>query len=180
MLRLDGRRQISLLSKAVIERSSPEIRYDVAPSVPLIARDSFVADTAVKMEQMHATLRLLSRDMSQLAGAVADLQKATEDERHYRNFRMGEQRSRESKLDEVLRKCRDLKARLDRIEYTSPRGDYHAYTSFEAISRKLAEFDTFRAYAQRIERSLNARAWLLCAIIAAGAGVLVVAARLAS
>ncbi|MDH4982015.1 hypothetical protein [Hyphomicrobium sp. D-2] len=53
-----------------------------------------MAETAVKMEQMQATLRLLSRDMSQLAGAVADLQKATEDERHYRNFRMGEQRSR--------------------------------------------------------------------------------------
>ena len=37
----------------------------------------------------------------------------------------------------MVRGFRDLKARLDRMEARSG-GDYHAYNSFEAVSRKLA------------------------------------------
>ncbi len=69
MLRVDDRRAPpSLLSKSAIEPTPPEIRYGISASVPLIARDSFVAETAGKLEQLQATVRLLSRDLGQLAG----------------------------------------------------------------------------------------------------------------
>ena len=75
MLRVEERRgRPTLLSKAAVDKTAPEIRYDIAPSVPLIARDSFVAETAGKIEQLQATVRLMSRDLGQLASKVAELQ----------------------------------------------------------------------------------------------------------
>ena len=81
MLRVEERRgRPTLLSKAAVDKTTPEIRYDIAPSVPLIARDSFVAETASKIEQLQATVRLMSRDLGQLASKVAELQETSAQE----------------------------------------------------------------------------------------------------
>ncbi|MCV4785252.1 hypothetical protein OFM36_38060, partial [Escherichia coli] len=79
------------------------IRFEVAPSVPLIARDSFVAETAGKIEQLQATIRLMSRDLNAVAGSVADLKATAEQELRWQNFQKGERRSKEVKLEELLR-----------------------------------------------------------------------------
>jgi DNA repair exonuclease SbcCD ATPase subunit len=165
VLRVEERRnRPSLLSKAAADRIAPEIRYDIAPSVPLIARDSFVAETAGKIEQLQATVRLMSRDLGQLASKVAQLQDASEQDQRWQAFQQNEKRSKQSKLDELLRGCRDLKSRLDKIEQSAS-GDYHAYNSFEAVSRKLAELETFRDESRRLERSMMMRAWVLFAAV---------------
>ena len=180
MLRVEERRngRPPLLSKAAADRTTPEIRYDIAPSVQLIARDSFVAETASKIEQLQATVRLMSRDMGQLAGKVADLQATAEQDQRWQAFQKGEKRSKEAKLEELLRSCRDLKARFDRIEARTG-GDFHAYNSFESVSRKIAELETFRDEARRIERTLTLKAWLLCAAVGAAALVIVLANAMA-
>lgn len=178
MLRVEDRGgRPPLLSKAA-EKPAADIRFEAAPSVQLIARDSYVAETASKIEQMQATLRLVARDMGQLAAKVGELQQAAEQDQRWHAFQQNEKRSRETKLDELLRGCRDLKARLDRIEARSG-GDFHAYNSFEAVSRKLAEFEDFRQEAQRIERTLTVKAAILCAAVGAAALVIVLANALA-
>ncbi len=175
MLRVEERRnRPSLLSKAAADRIAPEIRYDIAPSVPLIARDSFVAETAGKIEQLQATVRLMSRDLSQLASKVAQLQDASEQDQRWQAFQQNEKRSKQSKLDELLRGCRDLKSRLDKIEQSAG-GDYHAYNSFEAVSRKLAELETFRDEGRRLERSMMMRAWVLFGAVSVTAIAVVLA-----
>jgi hypothetical protein len=175
VLRVEERRgRPSLLSKAAVDKTTPEIRYDIAPSVPLIARDSFVAETAGKIEQLQATIRLMSRDLGQLASKVAELQEKSDQGQRWHSFQQGEKRSKESKLDELLRGSRDLKSRLDKIEQRSG-GDYHAYNSFEAVSRKLAEFETFREDAKRIERSMALRAWVLFGAVSIAAVAIVLA-----
>jgi chromosome segregation ATPase len=125
------------------------------------ARESFIAETAVKIDQLQATVRLLTRDVGELVGKVEALQEACALEDRWYAFHQSENRSKESKLDEMVRSFRDLKARLDRIEARSG-GDYHAYNSFEAVSRKFAE----------IERSTSdyngknaLRGWLLYGIM---------------
>lgn len=179
MLRVeDGRGRPSLLSKGAVEKTGPEIRFDVAPSVPLIARDSFVAETASKIEQQQATLRLMARDLGHVAAKVDELEALAEQERRLKTFQKSERHSKEVKLDELLRGCRDLKARLDRMEARSS-GDFHAYTSFEAVSRKLAELDTFREDAKRMERTLTLKTWLLTGAVGASALVIVLANALA-
>jgi hypothetical protein len=168
----------SLVSKNAVEKSPPDIRYDIAPSVPLIARDSFVAETASKIEQLQATVRLMSRDVGQLAGKVADLERTADQDKRWHTFQQGDKRSKEAKLDELVRGGRDLKARLDRIDARSS-GDFHAYNSFEAVSRKLAELEGFRDEARRIERTLTIKAAMLCAAIGSAALVIVLANALA-
>ena len=95
MLRVEERRgRPSLLSKAAADKTTPEIRYDIAPSVPLIARDSFVAETAGKIEQLQATMRLMSRDLGQLASKVAELQEKSDQGQRWHSFQQGEKRSK--------------------------------------------------------------------------------------
>jgi chromosome segregation ATPase len=173
-----GRTRPPLLSKAAVEKTGPDIRFDTAPSVPLIARDSFVAETANKIEQLQATIRLMSRDLGDVATKVADLRQVADQDQRWDAFQKGERRSKEMKLEELVRGYRDLKARLDRIESRSS-GDFHAYNSFEAVSRKLAEFETLRDDARRMERTLTLKAWLLVAAVGASALVIVVANALA-
>lgn len=179
MLRVeDGRSRPALLSKAAVEKTGPDIRFEIAPSVPLIARDSFVAETAGKIEQLQATIRLMSRDLGDVASRVADLQSTAEQDQRWQSFQKNEQRSKEVKLEELLRGCRDLKARMDRIEARTS-GDFHAYNSFEAVSRKLAELETLRDDARKMERTLTIKAWILTAAVGASALVIVLANALA-
>lgn len=180
MLRVeDGRSRPALLSKPAIERTGPDIRFDIAPSVPLIARDSFVTETANKIEQLQATMRLMVRDLGDVAGKVADLQTFAEQERRLQTFQKGDKRFKEARLEELVRGCRDLKARLDRIEARTG-GDFHAYNNFEAVSRKLADFESLREDAKSMRRTLTLKAWLLSAAVGASALVIVIANALAS
>jgi hypothetical protein len=125
------------------------------------ARDNFIAETAIKIDQLQASDRLLTRDFGELAVKVADLQEAVALEDRWYGFHQSEKRSREAKLDEVARCCRDLKARLDRMEARSG-GDYHSYNSFEAVSRKLGEIE--RSTNERARRK-DGRAWLVSGLL---------------
>ena len=107
------------------------------------ARESFIAETAVKIDQLQATARLLTRDVGQLAGKVAEMQEIAGQDHRLHAFQQNEKRSRDDKLDEMVRSFRDLKARLDRMEARSG-GDYHGYNTFEAVSRKFAEIERSR------------------------------------
>ena len=175
MLRVDDRKNLSspfpLIAKAAPEKSTGLQRLDPAPSVPLIARDSYVAETATRIDQLQATVRMLTRDLGQLAGKVAELQDTASQEHRWYAFQQNEKRSRDGKLDETVRGCRDLKARLDKIEARSG-GDYHAYNSFEAVSHKLAELERSRGEGQRTGRGDTFRAWLLSAAMVSAAGII--------
>ena len=120
-------------------------------------RDGSMAESAVELDQLQASVLVLQRAIADLADrrAVADLadrltkieEVAGQDHRLHA-FLQVQQHSKDDKLDEVVRMCRDLKARLDRIEARSS-GDYHAYTTFEAVSRKLRELERSRQAARR-------------------------------
>jgi hypothetical protein len=176
VLRVDERKgfssQLALLSRGELDKAASAPPLDAGPAVQLIARDSFVAETASKIEQMQATIRLLTRDVGELAGKVAGLQDTTDQEHRWYAFQQSERRTREARLEEMVRCCRDLKARLDRIEGRSA-GNYHAYNSFEAVSRKLAELEHFRDEAQRVERNVTLRAWLFCGALLLAAAIVV-------
>jgi hypothetical protein len=120
----------------------------------------------------------MSRDLGQLAAKVGELQEAAAQDQRWYIYQQSEKRSKQAQLEELLRGCRDLKARLDKIEQRSG-GNYHAYNSFEAVSRKLAEFETFKDEARRIERSMMLRAWLLFGAVSVTAVVVVLANVLA-
>ena len=165
MLRVDDHNDLSV-STAFIANAPPPKKDGAQRS-----RDSFVADTALKLEQLQATVRLLTRDVAQLAGKVAELHEASAQESRAYLYQQNEKRSREGKLDETVRGFRDLKARLDRMEVRSG-GDYHAYNSFEAVSRKLAEMEKAQEATRRIGRGDTFRTCLLAAAMLSAAGII--------
>ena len=103
-------------------------------------RDNFVAETAVKIDQLEAGSRTLARTVAEISSKVDAMQEIAGHDHRLHAFDQQERRTREGKLEELMRSFRDLKARLDRIEARSG-GDYHTYNSFEAVSRKLAELE---------------------------------------
>lgn len=173
MLRVDDRNGFSLLFPRLV-RGGPEPkekppvvqRSEPGPAVPLIARDAFVAETSGKLEQIQATLRLLGRDVDRLTDKVTEIERTADQDHRWLAFERSEKQAKQVKLEDAVRCCRDLKARLDRIE-TQTGGNHHAYHSFEAVSRKLGQLDDFRAEAKRAERTVVWRARLLCGLIAA-------------
>ncbi len=177
MLKVDEGKRFSspvpLHRRSDLEKISTIPRLESGPSVPLIARDSFVVETATKIDQLQATLRLLGRDVDGLSGKVSELEDGANQDQRWYAFQQSEKRIREAKLDEMLRRIRELKTRLDKMEARHD-GNYHAYNSFEAVSRKLAELETFKDEAQRVERNVTFRAWLFCGALAASAAILMV------
>jgi hypothetical protein len=114
------------------------------------------SETTSRLERLEARMRLLSRDLGEVSSTVDDVKAVAAQEHRWHAYVHGEKRSKDIKHDELLRTCRDLKSRLDKIE--SPgRGDYHAYSSFEAVSRKISELERATAEAQRVAR--NASLW---------------------
>ena len=79
-------------------------------------RDSFVAETAIKIDRLQETNRLLVSDVAELVVKVASLQEACALEARWYGFHQAEKRAGESKLDEMVRHYRDLKVRLDKVE----------------------------------------------------------------
>ena len=132
------------------------------------ARDSFVAETATKIEQLQAAVERLTHGIEGLTDKVAALEDVCALEDRWYAFHQGEKRAKDNKLDETVRYCRDLKARLDRIEARDG-GDYHAYSSFEAVSRKLAEHE--RLLDDRAKRKNVLRACLFSAMLIASVAI---------
>jgi DNA repair exonuclease SbcCD ATPase subunit len=163
----------ALLSKGALDRPSINQRLDAGPTVPLIARDSYVVETATKIDQMQAAMRLIVRDVADLSAKMSVLQTASDQDQRWYAFQQSEKRTREAKLEELMRGCRDLKTRLDRIEGRGD-GNFHAYNSLEAVSRKLAELEHFKDEAQRVERRVTLRAWMFCGALALAATIVAV------
>jgi hypothetical protein len=125
-------------------------------------RDSFVAHAAIKIDQLQANVRVITRKLEELSGKVTELQEACALEDRWYGFHQSEKRASENKLDEMVRSYRELKARIDCIQARAG-GDYHAYNSFEAVSRKLCELEG----KTKEPTDRKGRAWLLPTAFAA-------------
>ena len=132
---------------------------------PLIARDAFVIDTSTKLDQLQAEMARMARDLAEMKARVAELRDDTDQTRRYYHFQESEQRTKVQKLDEMVRCCRDLKSRLDKVEAKGA-GDYYAYTTFEAISKRLGELGRLEREAADLQRKVRINASLFCGTLA--------------
>jgi hypothetical protein len=128
-------------------------RAEPGPAVQLIARDTFVSETAIKLDQMLIEIKSLGRDIQLIKSDIAELRdEATQ------NFRFSqivdrEHKSRSAKLEDLSRRFDYLKTRFDAIDGNS-KGDYHAFRSFEDVSRRLTELGV-------LERDFRDVSWKL-------------------
>jgi phage shock protein A len=117
----------------------------VVTAGPWMARDSYVAETAVLLDRLAAKIERLERREEALNARVADLVEHSQQSGRLQALAESLRNSRDYKLDETIRLMKELRGRIDAIE--GPRSDYATLThrSFVAIDRKFAEIETARS-----------------------------------
>lgn len=122
-------------------------------AVQLIARDAFVAETAVKLDQMGIEMKSLARELQLMKGDVAELRDEASRGYRFSEFLDREHKLRTAKVEDLARRFDYLKSRFDTIDGNS-KGDYHAFQTFEAVSRRLTELGS-------LEREFRDMSWKL-------------------
>jgi hypothetical protein len=152
----------------VLERSEP------GPAVQLIARDAFVSETAIKLDQMLIEIKSLGRDLQLIKSDIAELRDEASQTFRFSQIVDREHKSRSAKLDDLSRRFDYLKARFDAVDGNS-KGDYHAFRSFEDISRRLTELGSLERDFRGVSGKLKLSAALFSASVFVWLLVLVVA-----
>jgi hypothetical protein len=139
-------------------------RLDAPPAVQLIARDSFVAEMAIKIDRLHTEIRALAREIELAKSAIVELKADADRNDRFCSFQEREQRARTAKVEDALRLYDDLKARLDALQGKKT-GDYHSYNDFAAVSKKLTELASNQREFRSVDTKLKLSAGFFCASV---------------
>lgn len=169
MLELGRNRPATIRSSAIQRYLFEGQAFDRAASgaaVQLIARDAFVAETAVKLDQLALEMKNLARELQLVKGDIAELRDGASRSYRFSEFLDREHKTRSAKVEDLARRFDYLKSRFDAIDGNS-KGDYHAFQTFEAVSRRLTELGS-------LEREFRDVSFKLKASVAVFAGSLLV------
>lgn len=125
---------------------------NVAAFVPWKERDGYVAETAVRLDKVHAHLEKVSEEQAWIRDAIRELRDENTRNQRLRSFDESLRNSRDVKTDEIVRTVRDLKDRIGAIE--GPRSAYSGltYKSFDSIDARLVQLAGIQKKFERIER----------------------------
>lgn len=128
--------------------------------------DGFIAETAVKLDRLQAMVSSLETETRDSKRALSDLTETADRARRMQAFEESLRNSRDYKIDEMLRCCRDLKARLDHIE--GKRANYASlpYNTFEQVNNKLAELVELKSAVAASEKRVRINGLLFLGALA--------------
>lgn len=136
-----------------------------APAVALISRDAYVERTSADIDQLRRETGQLKAELAELRRALETAREDGEQTRRFYAFLERETRQKSGIADEIVRAQRALKERLDHIQSKSG-GNYHGYSTFEAVSKRLTELGEMEKAVQRAALSLKVTAGMLAATAA--------------
>jgi chromosome segregation ATPase len=151
-------------------------RVAVVAQGPWLGRDGFVAETAVQFDRVNSSIARLERELEKSRAALAEMVEEASRTRRFQSFEETLKNSREYKITDLQRSCRDLKSRLDAIEGEKSTFVGLTYKAFEPIDKKLAELNTLSEQIERSER--NARRYAVLFAIASVAAAIAIAGHL--
>jgi chromosome segregation ATPase len=134
----------------------------VVTTGPWAARDSFVAETAIKLDRLQAKIERLEHQGELVKHHVAELVDNAHQANRLQTFEESLRNAREYKIDELLRSAKDAKARLDQIEGSRAVFNNLTYKSFEAVDKKLGELHAFQTRLKKLESNIKLCAALFC------------------
>lgn len=147
-----------LVEKQAFERVAP------GPAVQLIARDAFVSETSIKLDQLVTEIKSLGRELQLVKGDISEMRDEAVRSRRFSEFVDREYKARSSKLEELARRFDYLKTRLDAIDGNS-KGDYQAFRDLESVSRRLTELGVLERTFRDVTFRLKAAAGLFLASV---------------
>ncbi|KAB2939412.1 hypothetical protein [Hyphomicrobium sp.] len=116
-----------------------------------VGRDGFVAEAAVQLDRITANIARLERELERSKATVVEMAEEANRTRRFQAFEETLKNSRDYKITDLQRCCKDLKARLDAIEGDRSTFAGLTYRSFEPVNRKLAELSTLQMDIERAE-----------------------------
>lgn len=132
-----------------------------APSVQLIARDAFVADVSIRIDQLCAEIRNVSRELDLSKGDIAALRDESERNFRFVAFQDADRRNTASRHEALSRRIDEVKRQVEHIRGHMS-GDRESYNSFEAVSKKLCELSEFERQFRSEIRKAQFSAYLFC------------------
>jgi hypothetical protein len=134
-----------------------------------VGRDGFVAEAAVQFERIGGTIARLERELEKSRQTVAEMAEEANRNKRFQAFEVSLENSRDYKITDLQRSCKDLKARLDCIEGDRSKFVGLTYKSFEPVDRKLAELSSLQMNIERVEFAARRNEVLFFAALAVAA-----------
>jgi hypothetical protein len=123
----------------------------VAPSGKWVGKEGFVAEAAVQFERIGGTIARLERELEKSRQTIAEMAEEASRNKRFQAFEVSLENSRDYKITDVQRCCKDLKARLDAIEGDRAKFANLTYKSFAPVDRRLAELGSLETQIERAE-----------------------------
>lgn len=137
-----------------------------------VGRDGFVAEAAVQFERIGGTIARLERELEKSRQTIAEMAEEANRNKRFQAFEVSIENSRDYKITDLQRCCKDLKGRLDAIEGDRSKFAGLTYRSFEPVDRKLAELGSLQAHVERVEFAARRNEVLFFAALAIAAASL--------
>lgn len=116
-----------------------------------VGKESFVAEAAVQFERIGGTIARLERELEKSRQTVAEMAEEANRNKRFQAFEVSLENSRDYKITDLQRSCKDLKTRLDAIEGDRSKFAGLTYKSFAPVDRKLAELGSLQTQIERAE-----------------------------
>jgi hypothetical protein len=123
----------------------------VAPSGKWMGKEGFVAEAAVQFERIGGTIARLERELEKSRQTIAEMAEEANRNKRFQAFEVSLENSRDYKITDLQRTCKDLKCRLDAIEGDRSKFAGLTYKSFAPVDRKLAELGNLQTQIAQAE-----------------------------
>jgi chromosome segregation ATPase len=127
--------------------------------------DGFIAETAIKLDRLQAMVASLDHETRESKKALSELSDVADRGRRLQAFEESLRNAREYKIDEMLRSCRELKARLDHLEGNRAKYMAMPYNTMEAVNAKIAELSELKSSIEASEKRVRVNGILFCATL---------------
>jgi len=137
-----------------------------------IGRDEFIAETAVQLDRMTKIVARLQHDMDRSNRTVAAMADEATRTQRLQSFEDTLKNSRDYKIGDLQRACRELKSRVDVMEGDKGTFSKLTYRSFAAVDRRFAELGTLECRLAELEASTRHNRSLFYATLVLAAAAL--------
>lgn len=129
-------------------------------NLPKLSREGFVAETAIRLDRLQATVQRLEKDAQDSKGVLGELAEASDQIKRFRAFEETMRNAREYKIDELVRCSREMKSRISQIEGDRTKLPALRYNSIERVDSKLTELATLQGALIASEHRVRLLSWV--------------------
>jgi chromosome segregation ATPase len=131
-----------------------------------------VAEAAVQFDRINGTIARLERELEKSRATIAEMAEEASRTRRFEAFEETLKNSRDYKISDLQRCCKDIKSRLDTIEGDKTTFLGLPFKSFEPINRKLGELGALQMQVDRAEAAVRRNEALFFGALAVAAAAL--------